>query len=106
LQFAKWLQKCFHLKLVCITFGANGSLLVDESSHHMHSGYRVKVADTIGAGDAFTATMLHQYLRGSTLPLINQAANTMGAMVASQFGAMPEMSSKEIRIVLGNLIAP
>lgn len=100
LQFAQWLQKRFHLKLVCITFGSKGSLLVTESSHHRHSGYRVKVADTVGAGDAFTAAMLHYYLRESTLPLINQAANSIGALIARKFGAMPEISAKEIQSTL------
>jgi fructokinase len=105
LQFAEWLQKRFHLKLVCITFGSKGSLLVDASSHHMHSGYRVKVADTVGAGDAFTAAMIHHYLRGSTLPAINQASNMMGALVASKFGAMPKIQRSEIASY-ETLIAP
>jgi fructokinase len=95
-QFAEWLQKRFHLKLVCITFGAEGSLLVAGSSHHRHSGYRVKVADTVGSGDAFTAAMLHHYLRGLTLPEINRASNIMGSLVASKNGAMPTINRGEI----------
>ena len=86
---ARWLCKEFGVQLVCITRGAGGSLLVTASSHHEHPGFRVKIADTVGAGDAFTATMVHHALRGSSLPTINAAANRMGAWVASQEGAMP-----------------
>jgi len=74
---------------VCITRGPNGSLLVTSSAEHEHPGFRVKIADTVGAGDAFTATMVHHALRGSSLPVMNAAANRMGAWVASQEGAMP-----------------
>lgn len=86
---ARWLCKEFGIQLVCLTRGANGSLLVTSSSHDEHPGFRVKIADTVGAGDAFTATMVHHALRGSSLPAINAAANRMGAWVASQEGAMP-----------------
>jgi len=45
--------------------------------------------DTVGAGDAFTAAIVHGYLRGSSLAQINEIANRVGAWVASQSGAMP-----------------
>jgi fructokinase len=86
---ARWLCKEFGIQLVCITRGSNGSLLVTSSSHDEHPGFRIKIADTVGAGDAFTATMVHHALRGSSLAAMNAAANRMGAWVASQEGAMP-----------------
>jgi len=86
---ARWLCKEFGIQMVCITRGANGSLLVTKSSEDEHPGFRVKIADTVGAGDAFTATMVHHALRGARLSTINAAANRMGAWVASQEGAMP-----------------
>ena len=104
LQFAQWLQRRFQLRLVCVTFGAKGSLLVSESSHHRHPGYRVKVADTVGAGDAFTAAMLHHFLRGSTISAISAAANRMGSLVASEAGAMPALSSEGIKEVRASLL--
>ena len=85
----RWLCREFGLQLVCITRGPNGSLLVTASSQDEHPGFRIKIADTVGAGDAFTATMVHHALRGSSLAAINAAANRMGAWVASQEGAMP-----------------
>ena len=54
-----------------------------------HRGFRVKVADTVGAGDAFTAGLVHEYLHGASLDLMNEVANLVGAWVASEVGAMP-----------------
>ena len=99
---ARWLCKEFGIQLACITRGAHGSLLVTATSQDEHPGFSVKIADTVGAGDAFTATMVHHALRGSSLPAINAAANRMGAWVASQEGAMPPADPnvlKEIRVV-------
>ena len=86
---ARWLCDHFELKLVCVTRGGNGSLLVTPSAHHEHSGLRVLVADTVGAGDAFTATLVHHYLRHSDLATMNEAANRVGSWVASKPGATP-----------------
>jgi fructokinase len=49
----------------------------------------VKVVDTVGAGDAFTATLVHGYLRQYRLAQINEMANRIGAWIASQSGGMP-----------------
>lgn len=86
---ARWLCKEFGIQIVCVTRGAAGSLLVTANSQHEHPGFSVKIADTVGAGDAFTAALVHHALRGSSLATMNTAANRMGAWVASQEGAMP-----------------
>jgi fructokinase len=86
---ARWLCREFGIRLVCITRGAAGSALITAESHDEHPGFSVKIADTVGAGDAFTATLVHHALRGSSLHTMNAAANRMGAWVASQEGAMP-----------------
>jgi fructokinase len=86
---AQWLRLTFHLKLVCITRGARGSLLVSEYAKHEHPGIGVTVADTVGSGDAFTAALVYHYLRSAPLASMNEAANQMGSWVASQTGATP-----------------
>jgi len=86
---AQWLRHTFHTKLVCITRGAGGSLLVSEYAKHEHPGIRVHVADTVGSGDAFTAALVYHYLRRGSLATMNEAANRMGSWVASQTGATP-----------------
>jgi fructokinase len=87
---AKWLLRNFDLKLVCVTEGMNGSFLVASHGSHKHPGFPAKVADTVGAGDAFTAALVHHYLRGANLEVMIAAANRMGSWVASQVGATPK----------------
>jgi len=86
---ARQLLSSHQIKLVCVTRGNNGSLLVSADERSEHPGFRVKVADTVGAGDAFTAALVHGYLRGTSLAQINETANRVGAWVASQSGATP-----------------
>ena len=87
-------------KLVCITRGAHGSLLVNLAGIAEHPGFRVPVADTVGAGDAFTAALVHHFLRGASLRVMNAAANRMGAWVASEAGATPVASAELLAPVL------
>jgi fructokinase len=86
---ARRLLRAHDLKLVCITRGNAGSLLLSPQECTVHPGFRVKVADTVGAGDAFTAALVSGYLRGTALAEINETANRVGAWVASQSGATP-----------------
>ncbi|HEX3119559.1 MAG TPA: carbohydrate kinase [Candidatus Acidoferrum sp.] len=86
---ARWLRDKYGLRLVCITRGAKGSLLVSSTEVQQHAGIRVSVADTVGSGDAFTAALIYHYLRRASLATMNEAANRMGAWVASQTGATP-----------------
>jgi fructokinase len=65
--------------------------LVTRKEWHEHPGLSVKVADTIGAGDAFTAAIVHYMLRGASLATLNEAGNRWGAWVASKSGAMPSL---------------
>jgi fructokinase len=98
------LLDAYNLKLVCITCGERGSLLLRDGDSSEHPGFYVKVADAVGSGDAFTAGLVHEYLQGVSLDLMNEVANRVGAWVASEVGAMPtpkggalEQSLAEIR---------
>jgi fructokinase len=102
---AQWLRGTFGTKLICMTRGAKGSLLVGEDEISEHSGYHVYVADTVGAGDAFTAGLVYHYLRHASLSTVNEAANLMGAWVASQTGATPardEVQLEKVRSAVGS----
>jgi len=85
-----------NLTLVAITRGGEGSLLVSRSEWDEHSGVAIKVADTIGAGDAFTAAMTHYLLKGAPLHTLNEAGNRWGSFVASQSGAMPAIPAETL----------
>jgi fructokinase len=91
------------LKLVCVTRGIGGSLLISPDERSEHPGFRVKIADTVGAGDAFTAALVHGYLRGTQLAQINEDANRVGAWVASQSGATPALNAGGLKQTLAEI---
>lgn len=91
----------YGLDLVAITRGAEGSLLVAEGQSVEHPGYNVRVEDTVGCGDAFAAGLAHCLLGGLTLDAASEAANRMGAWVATRAGATPEAAPGAIEEVLG-----
>jgi fructokinase len=103
ISIARKLIDQFELKLIAITRGPGGSLLVTEKETADHPGFRVEVRDTIGAGDAFTATLTHGYMRNQPLDQINDAANRVGAWVTTQVGATPRISVEELQGVIGEL---
>jgi fructokinase len=100
---ARRLLSLHNLKLVCVTRGAGGSLLISSDQCSEHPGFRVKVADTVGAGDAFTAALVHGYLRGTSLAQINETANRVGAWVASESGATPGLKSAGLAETLAEI---
>jgi fructokinase len=79
------------LQMVAATRGSRGSLLVTREEWDEHPGFPVKVADGIGAGDAFTAAITHYMLHGAGLATLNEAGNRWGGWMASQSGAMPAL---------------
>ena len=85
----------FPVKLVAITLGPQGSLLVTRDQVDRHPGYPATIADTVGAGDAFAAALTHYYLRGAPLSQLNAAGNRWGTWVASHAGAMPPLPDDE-----------
>jgi len=98
-EAAHWLLGSYDLELICVTRGSRGSILYSRRGSDKHPGLKVDVADTVGAGDAFAAALVHHYLRGSSLQTINQAANQLGAWVASQPGGTPAANQEVLESV-------
>lgn len=84
----------YELELVCVTRGGNGCLLMNTHKMVEHDGVSIEVADTVGAGDAFTAAMVHAYLRNADLDTIADFANRVGAYVAGHNGGTPAWSDE------------
>jgi fructokinase len=100
---ARALLRQWDLRLVCVTRGARGSLLVSEEEIVEHHGYPVQVVDTVGAGDAFTASLVHHFIRGRSLREISECANQFASWVATQTGAMPRINQLQLQqIKAGN----
>lgn len=87
--FARWLLQQYSLELVCITRGGQGCLLVSANEVIDVPGIPIRVADTVGAGDSFTAALIATRLEGWSLQRSAEFANRVGALVASRSGAMP-----------------
>ncbi len=78
------------LDLVAMTRGAAGALLVSANEIVDQPGIPTVVCDTVGAGDAFTATLVVGWLRRDPLPSLARRACEVAAAVCAQPGAVPE----------------
>ena len=89
----------YDCRTVCITAGAEGAWLRRDDRTYHAPAPRVRVVDTIGAGDAFTAALLAGIVRGGAQPdwaaLLARACK-LGAWVASQAGAQPVYRSDDV----------
>jgi len=89
-EFTEGLLERFpNLEFVCVTRGGNGCMLADRRELREFPGRKVKVVDTVGAGDAFTAGLTVGMLEGWEPQRIGEFANQAAALVASRPGAMP-----------------
>lgn len=82
-------------RTVCITRGAEGCAVWHDGEFAETAGFRVDVADTVGAGDAFSAALLHAFSESWTLAHLAEFANRVGALVASRRGAAPAWTAEE-----------
>jgi len=85
------------LTLVALTKGANGSVLRSRDGTSAVPGTRVNVADTVGAGDAFTAAVVMGLLAGRELDAIHNRANDVAAYVCTRPGATPDLPEHLVR---------
>ena len=81
----------YQLRLAALTCGPDGAMLATESESSRSPALPAKVIDTVGAGDAFTATLVMDFLRGLPLTVINEHANAVASFVCSQRGATPPL---------------
>lgn len=91
------LAKHFNCKSVCLTRGAEGSMLLHENKIITQKGIEVEVADTIGAGDAFLATLILSLVNGEDGRTAMNNAGKIAAFVASRNGAVPEYDTEELK---------
>jgi fructokinase len=90
-QIVRAIIKKFDLKLVALTLGAKGALMVTPGESSFAAPPETDVINTVGAGDSFTASMIMGFLNNEPLDRINQAANNLAAYVCTQHGAVPQL---------------
>jgi fructokinase len=94
-DFCRAVAKKFGWEAVCVTRGESGCALAVGDQYVEAKGYQVRVADTVGAGDAFAAAFVHGLGRGWGPLAIADFANRVGALVASRPGGTPQWTIEE-----------
>jgi fructokinase len=90
-------------KAICVTRGKHGAILLWDDQGYSNNGYVVKVADTVGAGDSFLATLIMKLLVKETPQKALDYACAMGALVAASPGANPDISAEQIEALISNV---
>ncbi len=83
-------------RTICVTKGRHGAVLLQGNKLYHNSGYRVKVKDTVGAGDSFLGTLIAGLLSNDTPQTSLDLACAIGALVAASEGANPDLSDELI----------
>ena len=91
-EACKQLLKQFNLKLLALTNGSKGSILFMGDEISMFPVPKIKVVDTIGAGDSFTACMIMGMLNNKPLKQIHKEATEHAAKVCKYKGATPTLN--------------
>ena len=81
----------YNLKMLILTCGTNGSYVFTPGVVSFQETPKVPAADTVGAGDSFTATFTAALLKGKSVPEAHKLAVEVSAYVCTQSGAMPEL---------------
>ncbi len=81
----------YNLKMLILTCGINGSYVFTPGNVSFQPTPKVDVADTVGAGDSFTAAFIASILKGKTVTEAHQKAVQVSAYVCTQRGAMPTL---------------
>jgi fructokinase len=83
-------------RAVAVTLGARGCALLADEKYVEEEGCPVKLADSVGAGDAFAAAFVHGLSLSRPVREIAAFANRVGALVASRHGAIPDWTLEEV----------
>lgn len=96
-QNLKFIAQKTKTKHICVTKGEHGAVLLFNDKLYYNSGYQIKVADTVGAGDSFLGSLISKLLSGEDPQKAIDFACAVGAMVAQSKGANPKFTQEEIQ---------
>ena len=84
----------YNLKYLVLTAGSHYSTIYSENEKSTINTPKVKVADTVGAGDSFSGAFVCSILSGKSLKEAHQTAVETAAFVCTQDGAWPVYPKK------------
>lgn len=96
------ITKIYQCSIICVTRGANGAVLYLNNHFYEHAGFKIKEVDTVGAGDSFLASLISCLAKNISPKKALEYACATGAFVASQKGAVPDYSEKEIEKIINS----
>ncbi len=79
----------YNLKMLILTCGINGSYVFTPGNVSFYPTPKVEVADTVGAGDSFTAAFISSIIKGKEIKEAHRLAVETSAFVCTKKGAMP-----------------
>jgi fructokinase len=97
IEICRELINSYQLQYCVITLEERGSLAISVSGEIVYTpGFKVKLTDPLGAGDAFSAGFVDALLRGKTLKEASESGNQLGAFVVTKKGATQKISRNEL----------
>lgn len=84
----------YNLKMLILTCGINGSYVFTPGNVSFQPTPKVEVADTVGAGDSFTAAFISSVLKGKSVSEAHSLAVRTSAFVCTEKGAMPTLPTQ------------
>lgn len=81
----------YNLKMLILTCGTNGSYVFTPEEVSFLETPKVNIADTVGAGDSFTAAFCASILKGKSIREAHKLAVEVSAYICTQSGAMPQL---------------
>lgn len=94
-DICKKLMRDYNLQYLAFTAGENYSIIYSDTEKSYLPTPKVKVEDTVGAGDAFSGTFICSVLHGKTMREAHIAAVETAAFVCTQSGAWPDYEEKK-----------
>tara|TARA_B100000809_G_C15050648_1_gene498831 strand:- start:59 stop:943 length:885 start_codon:yes stop_codon:yes gene_type:complete len=95
-QNLNFISKKTNTQHICVTKGEHGAVLLFDAKLYYNSGYKIKVADTVGSGDSFLGSLISKLINGEKPQRAVDFACAVGALVAQSNGANPIITEKEI----------
>lgn len=90
------ISEFYRCSMVCVTRGAKGAILFTGNEYFEHPGFKVIAKDTVGAGDSFLASLVASFSKNLPSAKALEYACATGSYIATQKGAVPNYSEKEI----------
>ena len=88
-EICRFIVEEYELEMMALTCGENGSWLFSKDEVSFLDTPKVNVADTVGAGDSFTGSIITGKLKGMPLKGLHEMAVNVSAFVCTKKGATP-----------------